>query len=86
MFLGGINFKQFLSSYKEWHALVFGLCETMCPGEARYVKMSDDLKEQIETESHYYRSGRVAGYMGRVIFIAGIILGVTAGIAAILKW
>jgi len=81
--LNGINFKEFLSDNKEWHALVFGFCETMCPGEPRYPKISDELKEQIEDESHYYRFGRVMGYIARVGFIAGVIIGTTAGIMAV---
>lgn len=85
MFLGGLNLKQFLSEHEEWHALVFGFCETACPSEPRYPKMSDDLKEQIEKENHYYRSGRVVGYMVRVGFIAGIIIGVVATILGIIK-
>jgi len=84
MFIGGINFKEFLSDYKEWHALVFGFCETMCPGEPRYPNMTDELKEQIEGENHYYRSGRVMGYIARVVFIAGVIIGTAAGIMAVI--
>jgi len=86
MFIGGINFKEFLSDYKEWHAFVFGFCETMCPGEPRYPNMTDELKEQIEGENHYYRSGRVMGYIARVVFIAGVIIGTAAGIMAVVVW
>ena len=84
--LKGINLKEFLSDFKEWHALVFGVCETVCPGEPRYPKMSDELKEQIETESHYYRFGRVIGYISRVLFIAGVVIGMAAGIMAVIFW
>ena len=84
--LKGINFKEFLSTFQEWHALIFGFCETMCPGEPRYPKMSDELKLQIETESHYYRTGRVMGYIARAGFIAGVIIGTTAGIMAVMFW
>lgn len=86
LMLKGINFSQFLSDYKEWHALVFGVCETMCLGEPRYPKMTKKLMKQIEAESHYYRFGRVVGYISRVVFIAGIVIGTAAGIMAVIFW
>ena len=82
--LKGINFKEFLNTYQEWHALVFGFCETMCPGEPRHPGMSDELAKQIEDESHYYRSGRVIGYIARVLFIAGVIIGMTVAITEVI--
>lgn len=81
----GIIFKEFLNNFKEWHALTFGFCETMCPEEPRYPEMSDVLKKQIEWESHYYRFGRVIGYILRRVFLAGLVLGTTAGVAAIVR-
>jgi len=85
MFLGGIKFKEFLSDYGEWHALVFGVCETIYPGEPQHPKMTKTLAKQIEKESHYYRTGRVLGWMVRVGFIVGITLGMIAGVVEIIK-
>ena len=67
MFLGGINLKQFLSDYKEWHALVEGFCDVFLP----FVKghqPSKELKEAIEKEHHYYNVGRVLGFIAWVWF------------------
>ena len=63
--LKGINFKEFLNDFKEWHALVIGFCEGVCPWWTRY-KISDDLKKQVEEEFHYYVVGRVIGVIGVV--------------------
>jgi len=69
--LNGINFKEFLSTYQEWHALVFGLCASLCPFPSKY-KPSDELVKQIQDENHYYQTGRVLGIILWIV-IAGII-------------
>lgn len=45
----------------EWHALVQGFCEVMCPWPPRHKDMTDDLKGEITNEHHYYMSGRALG-------------------------
>lgn len=65
MFLGGINFKELLSEYQEVHALVIGFCEGICPWWTRH-KISDDLKKQVESEFHYYVSGRIVGIIALI--------------------
>ena len=60
MWLGGINLKEFLSTYQEWHALVLGLFGVLCPFPSKH-KPSDELVEQIQDEYHYYQFGRAIG-------------------------
>lgn len=69
--LGGIKLKQFLSDYKEWHALVEGLCDGFLPFNNRY-EPSKTLKEDIQNEHHYYRTGVVLGFIAFVFFGYGI--------------
>ena len=72
MFLGGINFKQFLSEHQEWHALVEGFCDGFCAWKMR-CQMSADLKEKAECEHHYYNAGRVIGFIALVGFAVLVI-------------
>ena len=62
----GINFKQFLSEYQEWHALVEGFCDGFFP----FIKgaISDGLKADLAKEHHYYRPGVILGIIAAVWF------------------
>jgi len=67
----GLNPKEFLNTYQEFHALVLGLCAVLCPFPSKY-KPSDDLVKQIQDEFHYYQTGRAIGIILWIV-IAGII-------------
>lgn len=69
MFLGGINFKQFLSSYKEWHAFSQGFCEVLCPWPPRHKTMKASLTKEITDEHHYYMFGRAVGVGAWLIIV-----------------
>ena len=66
-FLGGINFKEFLSNPKECHAFIEGFCETFCFWQANY-DPSHELLDDLEHEHHYYAFGRVVGFISVVGF------------------
>ena len=56
------NPNNFLDTYQEWHALVIGFCEVVCPWP-RY-QPSVENKKDIEDEYHYYMWGRSLGILG----------------------
>jgi hypothetical protein len=70
-FLKGIRLSAFLDSYQEWHALVEGLCEVLCPWPARH-KISRKLSNDLRSDHHYYMFGRALGVIAWLI-IAKII-------------
>ena len=71
----GINFKQFLSDYKEWHAAIEGFCDGFFPFTKGVI--SNELKTELEGEHHYYRSGVILGVIAAVWFWVGVFKGVT---------
>ena len=71
-FLKGIKPSTFLSTHQEWHALVEGVSEVLCPWPPRYKVMHRHLQKQIASEYHYYVFGRVIGVIAWLI-IAKII-------------
>lgn len=60
-FLKGINLPYFLDWHGEWHALVQGFCEVLCPWPPRHKDMTEELKGEITKEHHYYMTGRALG-------------------------
>ena len=72
-FLGGIHLGTFLSTHGEWHSLVNGWCEVMCPWPPYRKIMSKALAEELAGEYHYYQAGRALGFVCLVLFIVGII-------------
>jgi len=63
----GINFKEFLSEYQEWHALVEGICEGFTLGRIK-LRLTGDLLKALRKEHHYYVAGCVLGFIGLVVF------------------
>jgi hypothetical protein len=55
-----LNINNFLNTYQEWHALVVGFSEVLCPWPARH-KPSQENRKDIEDEYHYYMWGRTLG-------------------------
>jgi hypothetical protein len=70
-FLKGIRLSAFLDTYQEWHALVEGFCEVLCPWPARH-KLSRKLSNDLRGDHHYYAFGRALGVIAWII-IARII-------------
>lgn len=70
-FLKGIRLSAFLDSYQEWHALVEGFSEVLCPWPARH-KLSRKLLNELKADHHYYMFGRALGILGW-LSICGII-------------
>ena len=66
----GINFRQFLSTYQEWHATIEGFCDGFFP----FIKgvISNKLKTELEGEHHYYRAGVILGVIAAVWFWIGV--------------
>jgi len=61
-FLKGIttSISTFLDCYQEWHALVEGFCEVLCPWPARYQPL-EELLNDLRGDHHYYVFGRALG-------------------------
>jgi hypothetical protein len=70
-FLKGIRLSAFLDCYQEWHALVEGFCEVLCPWPPRRF-ISEENEKDIASEYHYYMFGRAIGVIAWLI-IATII-------------
>ena len=61
--LKGIKLSTFLSTHQEWHALVIGFSEVLCPWPPRHKSMHSKLKRQISSEYHYYVFGRAVAIL-----------------------
>jgi len=57
------NPRGFIDTHQEWHALVVGFCEVMCPWPPRH-KPSPENEKDIADEYHYYMWGRSLGILG----------------------
>jgi len=60
-FLRGVKLANFLDTTAEWHALVQGVTEVLCPWPPRHRLPAGKLMTEILDEHHYYKSGRVLG-------------------------
>jgi hypothetical protein len=65
-FLKGIRPLAFLDCYQEWHALVEGFCEVLCPWPARH-GLSGQLLNDLKKDHHYYMFGRALGILAWLI-------------------
>jgi hypothetical protein len=61
-FMKGIRLSAFLDCYQEWHALVEGFCEVLCPWPARHAP-SKQLLTDLKADHHYYMFGRALGIL-----------------------
>ncbi len=73
-FMKGVRIRNFLDTVAEWHALVQGFCEVLCPWPARHNKMTEKLAMEVQSEHHYYMAGRVAGKVCLPLYWIGIAL------------
>ena len=67
----GIKPKTFLSTPKEWHALLIGFFEVLCPWPARYEKC-DSCHTSLKGEEHYYAAGRGIGFVALLLILIGL--------------
>jgi hypothetical protein len=67
----GINCKTLLDTPEEWHALVIGFCEALCPWPPR-IWLSGPLLDKLLGEYHYYMAGRGVGFVALLLILAGI--------------
>jgi len=67
----GINIKTLLNTPQEWHALVIGFCEVLCPWPSR-TWLSGEALDQLLKEYHYYMAGRGAGFVALLFILIGI--------------
>jgi len=63
--------KEFLSEPSEVHALWFGFYSSFF--RLRRARMSEELREQVESEYHYFTAGF---FLGRVVQAVLVLLGV----------
>jgi len=70
-FLKGIRLSNFLDRVEEWHALIQGIASVVCPFPCKY-KPSKQLQEEIESEHHYYKFGRVLGIIFWIVVIKAV--------------
>ena len=71
MIFKGINFKEFMNDYQEWHAFVEGFSETFCFWRARH-ELSGELLKDLKREHHYYVFGRVVGFI--LLVVLGLVV------------
>lgn len=62
--------KLFCDTFDEWHSLVIGFCEVMCPWPAREGIPAEFLSV-LEEEYPYYVFGRVLGMGSWILIILG---------------
>jgi len=67
----GINLKTLLSTPAEWHALVIGFFEVLCPWPPR-TWLSGEALDQLLKEYHYYMTGRGLGFVALVLILLGM--------------
>ena len=74
----GIDFKDFLNHWKEWHAITEGFADEFCIRACRYEPAEDpehddkNLKAHIREEHHYYNAGRVFGFAALITLLTGM--------------
>ena len=68
----GIKPKTFLNTPGEWHALVIGFFEVLCPWKPRY-NFVDRCQRSLKGEYHYYMAGRGLGFIALLCFLIGIV-------------
>lgn len=66
-FMKGIKPSAFLDCYQEWHALVEGFCEVLCPWPPRYSMNPSNPTNPINSDHHYYVFGRALGVIAWLI-------------------
>jgi hypothetical protein len=66
----GIKLKTLLSTPEEWHALIIGFFEALCPWPSRY-HLTDAEKAPLRKEYHYYMTGRGLGFPVLLLILVG---------------
>lgn len=67
----GIKLRTLLSTPEEWHALVIGFFEVLCPWPARIKLLTND-NSYLNQEYHYYTTGRGLGFIALLLILTGL--------------
>jgi len=67
----GIKPKTLLSTPEEWHALLIGFFEVLCPWPSRYHLTMKPMGELLK-EYHYYMAGRALGFVTLLLILIGL--------------
>ena len=67
----GIKPRTLLSTPGEWHALLIGFFEVLCPWPARCY-IPKEQRDKILTEYHYYSAGRGFGFITLLLILIGL--------------
>ena len=67
----GINPKAFLDTFQEWHALVIGFFEVLCPWKPQ-CPCHCERSEAISSEYHYYLTGRGFGFIALLLILIAL--------------
>jgi len=64
----GIKPRTLLSTPEEWHALVIGFFEVLCPWPAQYMVLPAETSP-VTGEEHYYLAGRGLGFIALLLIL-----------------
>jgi len=67
----GIKLRTLLSTPQEWHALVIGFFEVLCPWPAQYMVLPAETSP-VTGEEHYYLAGRGLGFIALLLILIGL--------------
>ena len=67
----GIKLKTLLSTSQEWHSLLIGFFEALCPWPPQY-HLAMEQKDELRGEYHYYMAGRGVGFVALLLILIGI--------------
>lgn len=66
----GIKLRTLLSTPEEWHALVIGFFEVLCPWKPKLL-ICASYRKQLKGEYHYYMTGRGIGFPVLLLILLG---------------
>ena len=69
----GLKLQELLNTPEEWHALVIGAAEVVCPWPPLHRILTWQYADNLRKEYHYYVTGRALGFF------------ILIGVAAIIK-
>ena len=68
----GIDFKDFLNDWREWHALVEGFADGFCFNKTVPYWPNSELLKDLQGEHHYYNAGRALGLASLIVLMSGM--------------
>ena len=70
----GIDFKDFLNDWREWHAMIEGFADGFCFFRTISYWPDDEGLKDIQHEHHYYNGGRALGLASFIVLITSMIV------------